>query len=160
MCCFACTIATAVALAPAPATAATLQDLPRLAAAGEQDSACVEDLVRKIVADDRDAVGPQRLHIGPLRVTDEGPGVSVHWQDARAILLIDPRRACADRNGDHGTLGWYRTKARIDLDTDVVPTLQDIHGSTYLVARPWVDAVIADCHTRGTLLVVEGRPAP
>ncbi len=39
------------------------------------------------------------------------------------------------------TLGWYRTRARIDLDTDVVPTSDDISGSAYLVDRVWVARV-------------------
>ena len=42
---------------------------------------------------------------------------------------------------------------RIDLDTDVVPTPDDIHGSTYLVDKPWVDRVITECMAGETRVI-------
>ena len=80
----------------------------------------------------------------------------VYWPEARAILLIDWPTSCSeeDMRIDDAALGWYRTKARIDLDTDVVPTPDDIGGSTYLVDRPWVERVIAACK-QGYRLMIE-----
>jgi hypothetical protein len=40
---------------------------------------------------------------------------------------------------------WLTTKARIDLVTDVMPTEKDIHGSSYLVHRPWVNQIKRKC---------------
>ena len=110
---------------------------------------CVAALLQRIV-DDAHSRGRQRLYIGPIERSggEEGDAfVRVYWPQQRAILLIDWPATCtdADLRIDAAALGWYRTKARIDLDTDVVPTPEDIHGSTYLVDKPWVDRVIAQC---------------
>lgn len=107
---------------------------------------CVDALLRAIVADVHPRT-PQRLHLAPVETGDGGPFLRVYWPQQRAILLIDWPTTCtdADLHIDDLQLGWYRTKARIDLDTDVVPTPDDIHGSTYLVDKPWVDGVIAQC---------------
>jgi hypothetical protein len=107
---------------------------------------CVDALLRAIVADVHPRV-PQRLHLAPVETGDGGDFLRVYWPQQHAILLIDWPATCtdADLHIDDLQLGWYRTKARIDLDTDVVPTPEDIHGSTYLVDKPWVDGVIAQC---------------
>ena len=124
---------------------------------------CVVALLERIVEDAKTR-GPQRLYIGPLigplqqEQGDASATVRVYWPEENAILLIDWPASCReeDMRIDDAALGWYRTKARIDLDTDVVPTPEDIGGSTYLVDRAWVDRVIAACR-RGHLLVVEPR---
>lgn len=118
---------------------------------------CVVALLERIV-EDAGARGPQRLHVGPLERSDAGGFVRVYWPQDKAILLIDWPASCdeEDLRIDDGALGWYRTKARIDLDTDVVPTPEQIGGSSYLVDRAWVDRVIAACRA-GHLLVIEPR---
>lgn len=122
---------------------------------------CVVALLERIV-DDAQAHGPQRLYVGPWADPREQGGagavVRVYWPGDNAILLIDWPASCGeeDMRIDDAALGWYRTKARIDLDTDVVATPDDVGGSTYLVDRGWVDGVVAACR-RGHLLVVEPR---
>lgn len=124
-------------------------------------NACIVALLRRIVDDDADVRGPQRLYVG-LRTTDgsatddSGAVVRVYWPQARAILLIDPAMACGDDEAPPTDfdLAWYRTKARIDLDTDVVATPEDIAGSTYLVDRAWVDAVVAESLRSEPLIIV------
>jgi len=116
------------------------------------EDACITALLRRIVDDDVTARGPQRFYLGPRtteRATIENATtiVRAYWPQARAILLIDPATVC-DATGAPAAdidLGWYRTKGRIDLDTDIVATPEAIAGSTYLVDRAWVDAVIAEC---------------
>lgn len=111
------------------------------------EEACIAALLRRIVDDDANARGPQRLYVGPRTTENATTIVRAYWPQARAIVLIDPAAVC-DATGAPVAdidLGWYRTKARIDLDTDVVATPEDIAGSTYLVDRAWVDAVIAEC---------------
>ena len=118
---------------------------------------CVAALLQQIV-DDAANHGPQSLYIGPIEQEGATALVRVYWPQARAILLIDWPASCGDEDMriDDAALGWYRTKARIDLDTEVVPTPEDIAGSTYLVDRPWVDRVVAACR-RGHLLVIDPR---
>ncbi|NOT87441.1 MAG: hypothetical protein HOP03_04580 [Lysobacter sp.] len=115
---------------------------------------CVAALLQKIV-DDAASRGPQRLYIGPIEQDGAAAFVRVYWPQARVILLIDWPASCSgeDMRIDDAALGWYRTKARIELDTDVVATVDEVAGSTYLVDRPWVDAVIAAC-LNGHALVV------
>lgn len=122
-----------------------------------QQLRCVAALLQRIV-DDAASRGPQSLYIGPIEQEGATALVRVYWPQARAILLIDWPASCSDEDKpiDDAALGWYRTKARIDLETEVVPTPEDIAGSTYLVDRPWVDRVVAACR-RGHLLVIEPR---
>jgi hypothetical protein len=116
---------------------------------------CVAALLQKIV-DDAAGRDPQSLHIGPIEQEGAAPFVRVYWPQAHVILLIDWPASCSDEDMriDDAALGWYRTKARIDLETDVVPSPDDIGGSTYLVDRPWVDAVIAACLNGHVLALV------
>lgn len=119
---------------------------------------CVDALLRAIVDDVHPRV-PQHLHLGPVEEHDSGAFLRVYWPQQHAILLIDWPATCtdADLHIDDAALGWYRTKARIDLDTDVVPTPDDIHGSTYLVDKPWVDRVIAECLAGETRVIRPSR---
>ncbi len=117
---------------------------------------CVAALLQRIV-DDARSRSRQRLYISPVERGDGGGAfVRVYWPQQRAILLIDWPATCGDEDLriDDAALGWYRTKARIDLDTDVVPTPEDIGGSTYLVDRAWVDRVIAACRAGHRLVIV------
>ncbi|MBN8214199.1 MAG: hypothetical protein J0M09_14845 [Xanthomonadales bacterium] len=118
---------------------------------------CVAALLQRIV-DDAASRDPQSLYIGPIEREGATALVRVYWPQARAILLIDWPASCSgeDMRIDDAALGWYRTKARIDLETEVVPTSEEIAGSTYLVDRAWVDRVVAACR-RGHLLVIEPR---
>jgi hypothetical protein len=136
----------ALAFAIATACAAAGPSPARAAPSQRPGFRCVDALLRAIVEDVHPRT-PQRLHLGPVEAHDGGAFLRVYWPQQRAILLIDWPATCtdADLKIDDAALGWYRTKARIDLDTDVVPTPDDLHGSSYLVDRPWVDRVIAQC---------------
>jgi len=127
------------------------------------DWPCLASLLQQIVDDDERARGVNVLHVGRVvsKHDDRDDFVRVYWPQRRALLLVSMNRAgCADPNHryDSAALGWYRTKARIDLDSDVVPTAADINGSTYLVSRPWVDATIAECTQHGTALKLRRSP--
>ena len=155
---FACAAVRPVVAAPpveAPTTSAFVRSLEQ-----HPHFPCVVALLERIV-EDAQVRGPQRLYIGP-RIDLDAQGASVvvrvYWPEDNVILLIDWPTSCRDEDMriDDAALGWYRSKARIDLDTDVVPMPEDIAGSTYLVDRGWVEGVVAACR-RGHLLVVEPR---
>lgn len=127
------------------------------------DWPCLASLLQQLVDDDERARGLNVLHVGRVvsRQESDGDFVRVYWPQRRAILIVQLNRAgCADphQRYDPTALGWYRTKARIDLEHDVVPTAEDIRGSNYLVARPWVDAVIEECTRHGTALKLRRSP--
>ncbi|WP_394538707.1 hypothetical protein PRJ39_24535 [Lysobacter enzymogenes] len=120
------------------------------------DWPCLASLLQQIV-DDQGARGVNALHIGRVvREDDDGNDfVRVYWPQRRAILLVSlNRNGCADPGYRYDSLGlgWYRTKARIDLDSHVRETQAEISGSSFLVTRAWADAVIAECTAHGTEL--------
>ncbi|QWP77429.1 hypothetical protein J5226_03205 [Lysobacter sp. K5869] len=128
------------------------------------DWRCLSSLLQQIV-DDQGARGAHTLHVGRV-VTggdDANPFVRVYWPRQRAILLVSlDRNGCADPDVRHDSiaLGWYRTKARIDLDHDVRATQAEVSGSSFLTTRAWVDAVIAECTHHGVALELRRRRRP
>lgn len=68
----------------------------------------------------------------------------VHWREGRILILW------------HGTYGPGRadealvdSRRQLDLAQDVVPTTDDLAGSTYRITRPWLDRTLADCRAPG-----------
>ncbi|MFK3648248.1 hypothetical protein ACI2IY_07375 [Lysobacter enzymogenes] len=155
-----CALACALALAaPARADAAegyTPADASLSEPRAHPDWPCLSSLLQQIV-DDQGERGVNVLHIGRVvrRAGDGDDFVRVYWPRQRAILLVSlNRNGCADPayRYDSLGLGWYRTKARIDLDSHVRETEAEVSGSSFLVTRAWTDAVIAECTTHGTEL--------
>lgn len=65
--------------------------------------------------------------------------VYIYWMTGNSILIVDiPSKRLENYY-------WYESKARIDLNTDVVPTADDIGGSTYLTSSDWVEERIKEC---------------
>lgn len=65
--------------------------------------------------------------------------VYVYWLTGNSILIVN---LPTERLEDYS---WYEHKARIDLNTDVAPTTDDIGGSTYLTSSDWVEERIKEC---------------
>lgn len=89
--------------------------------------------------------GPQHFCVVAYRDQDGPPHAWawVHWSEARKIILWE--------GGD--TL--IHSRRDLDLDRDVVPTLDDVHGSTYLITRAWLEETLADCAKHGTRFVID-----
>lgn len=65
--------------------------------------------------------------------------VYIYWMTGNSILIVDlPTKRLENYT-------WYESKARIDLNSDVVPTADDIGGSTYLTDSDWVEERIKEC---------------
>lgn len=119
---------------------------------------CLVNLLQQLL----DADGPggaNTFHIGRVieRPGQDHDGVRVYWPRSQAILLVQLDRAgCADprQRYDELALGWYQGKARIDLRRDVVADEAAMSGSSFLVSRPWVEAVIGEARERGTALTL------
>lgn len=128
------------------------------------DWRCLSSLLQQIV-DDQGRRGAHTLHVGRVVTGGDGadPFVRVYWPRQHAILLVSlDRNGCADPDYRHDSLalGWYRSKARIDLDKDVRATQAEVSGSTFLTTRAWVDAVIAECTRNGAVLELRRRRRP
>lgn len=72
------------------------------------------------------------------------------WKEDKSILILEHFHYLG-KNTDFGLL---HRKARVDLKTDVVPTEEDIHGSTFLVDRAWANRIIKACVSKGTKIVI------
>jgi hypothetical protein len=68
----------------------------------------------------------------------------VHWREKNQLIYWG---AAAKGFASKETL--LRSRRTLDLSADVVPTDDDIGGSTYLVSKPWVEALLKDCKARG-----------
>ena len=65
--------------------------------------------------------------------------VYIYWMTGNSILIVDlPTKRLDD-------YAWYENKARIDLNSDVVPTADDIGGSTYLTDSDWIEERLKEC---------------
>lgn len=64
----------------------------------------------------------------------------VIWHQRRKIILWEGQN----------DLDWSRRI--LDLKKDVVPTENDLHGSTYLVTKAWVKQLTTDCAHSGVKL--------
>ena len=67
-------------------------------------------------------------------VGEKGDGYDwtyIFWQERHQLITWSPPY----------TIGTMDANSILDLTKDVVPTDADLGGSTYLVSRPWVDAL-------------------
>jgi hypothetical protein len=119
-----------------------------------EKSSCVQDRLQMLV--DRHGHGTKTIDLFVSKVlNDHGQFVRVYWpQDNSIVTMQIDHLECKSKSTAEiqEVLEWLETKGRIDLQKDVVPTLDDVGSSTYLVDKPWVDAVIDDCKKNGKLI--------
>jgi hypothetical protein len=70
--------------------------------------------------------------------SDDLKSAWVIWQQKRKIILWE------------GQNDLDLSRRRLDLKSDVVPTENDLHGSTYLVTKAWVKKITDACERSGT----------
>ena len=132
---------------------------PTLPVTTRKDFRCIAAAAQQIV-DHRGKPGKHTLYISRFAV-DDPSFVRVYWpRDGSIIILFLDNLSCTQSGGpiDDDFLWWYDRKARIDLKTDIVPNDEDKHGSSYLVDKPWAEAVISDCkRNRYKLTVVRSH---
>lgn len=75
-----------------------------------------------------------------------------YWKQDKSIIIL--QLPLEKETADYY---WLYSKARIDLLTGVVPTEEDIKGSSFLVDRPWVDKILQRC-SDGYVLSVRKKP--
>ena len=75
--------------------------------------------------------------------------VYIYWMTGNSILIVD---VPTERLKDYS---WFDYKARIELSSEVVPTADDIQGSTYLTEADWVEKRLKECLGAGRKFVVK-----
>ena len=86
--------------------------------------------------------------------TSGGPFLYGYWPEDHSIWLVgnlDPSFVNGREVTDYA---WLKYKMRTDLRQGVVPTVEDIGGSSYLVDRPWTRRIINACLTRGRKITI------
>ena len=83
------------------------------------------------------------FYVSPLVKTEQGDLVYIYWMSGNILILADLPI------GDEVDYRWYRDKAGIDLSTEVVPSPEDIKGSTYLTDSVWVEEKLRMCLADG-----------
>jgi hypothetical protein len=63
-----------------------------------------------------------------------------YWKEDKSIIILH-----LPLEKESASYEWLYGKARVDLETDVVPTREDIGGSSFLVDRAWVNKILKQC---------------
>jgi hypothetical protein len=66
----------------------------------------------------------------------------VHWVERNALIFWEPPEPLA------------QSRRYLDLRRDVVASDDQLKGSTYLVTKPWVKRLLADCKAVGSPYVI------
>lgn len=75
-----------------------------------------------------------------------------YWKEDKSIIILQ-----LPLEKESASYDWLYGKARVDLETDVVPTQEDIGGSSFLVDREWVNKILKECAGGFKLSVVKAR---
>ena len=78
-----------------------------------------------------------------------------YWKEDKSIIILH-----LPLEKESASYEWLYGKARVDLETDVVPTQKDIGGSSFLVDRAWVNKILKECAGGFKLSVVKPRGKP
>jgi hypothetical protein len=81
----------------------------------------------------------------------------VYWRENRAIVLWEPFRGYNARGDSDQTYDLVFSRRYLRRDKDVVPTLEDVGGSSYLVTRQWWRETVRDCVQNGDRFVIYKR---
>jgi hypothetical protein len=72
----------------------------------------------------------------------------LYWKEGNKLILWEPSSM------PEYPLSLCFSHRYLDLKKDVVKTLADVRGSTYLVTQDWVNKTLADCAKHGDRFVV------
>ena len=93
------------------------------------------------------------FYVAPVHKNHGRAYAYAYWMTGNSILILDlPIGKMED-------YFWYWYKARVDLATDLVPTGEDIAGSTYLVDAPWAENIIRDSLQSGMKFIIQKKEA-
>jgi hypothetical protein len=93
--------------------------------------------------------------------TDSGDGTTFlygYWPEDHSIWLVAHLTPWFEDGREATDYEWLKYKMRTDLRKDVVPTLEDVGWSSYLVDRPWARRIVRAC-VRGRRLTFRTRAA-
>ncbi len=84
------------------------------------------------------------IHVSKIIHDGDGKYAYACWEEDNSITILHlPLMLPLKKNS--GEYYWLRSKARVDLETGVVPKKEDIGGSSFLVDKDWVDEITRLC---------------
>ena len=101
--------------------------------------------------------GRKRVNRIYIAKADPGEGKTYlygYWREGHSILILTHFTPTFDAGMETTDYAWLEYKARINLRTSVVPTTEDVGGSTFLVDKPWADRIVKTCMTDGRKFVI------
>lgn len=87
------------------------------------------------------------LYVSPIKKVGKASFVWVYWREKRQLILWE--------SFDTEKCKLSDSRRTFDLDKDVVPTIDDINGSTYLVDEEWARKTIGDCMKNGKEYIIQ-----
>jgi len=111
--------------------------------ASDMDFKNYQDVIRRFVRKHRLKTSEDFCIVGYI-AADNSKLAWVLWDQGKEIILWEPGESDLDLS-----------RRKINLEKDVVDFDIDLHGSTYLVTRLWVDNLVTACSKDGTQLHVE-----
>ena len=92
------------------------------------------------------------FYVSPVCYFNNGTSnAMVYWREGRALILWEPDPS-ADPDRRRHELVWSRRF--LSLDKDVVPTLADVGGSSFLLTKQMARDMVRECVRDGKKLVL------
>ena len=92
--------------------------------------------------------------VSPIRKDGGKTFAYAYWMTGNSIFILDLPI------GKMENYFWHSYKARVDLAADVVPTPEEIGGSTYIVDAPWAENILRDTLRYGVKIVIKKNANP
>jgi hypothetical protein len=103
----------------------------------------------------RERTRRNHFYVGRVKVFENGySSVLVYWKENRALILWEPGRGNDLRGNPDARYDLRDSRRYWRLNRDVVPTLNDVQGSSFLITRKDARTWIQECVHRGELYVV------
>ena len=105
--------------------------------------------VLKTLVEEKANVTTNYLCVSPIKKIGKDEFAGVYWKEKRQLILWEPFDAKRWKKA------LLYSRQVLDIDKDVVPTAEDIKGSTYLVGEDWACRAIGDCLKNGREYIIQ-----
>ena len=107
-----------------------------------------EKVLEALVKEKAD-VTTNHLYVSPVKKVGKDEFAWVYWKEKRQLIRWEPFDAKRWKKA------LLYSRQVLDIDKDVVPTAEDIKGSTYLVDEDWACRTIGDCMKNGREYIIQ-----